>query len=1121
MLFFALGLWMLGRPQVLSAATLPADFQESTVFSGLIEPTAVEFAPDGRVFVAEKSGLINVFDDIADGTPTVFADLRTNVHGFWDRGLLGLALDPGFPADPYVYVAYAHDAPIGGTAPTWGAPGMSSDGCPTPPGATADGCVISGRVSRLQASGSVMTGSEQVLIEGWCQQYPSHSVGDLAFGADGALYVSGGEGASFNFTDYGQDGNPLNPCGDPPAGVGGVQSPPTAEGGSLRSQDLRTSGDPVGLSGAILRVDRNTGAGLPGNPLFGSADLNARRIIAHGTRNPFRLTIRPGTNEIWVGDVGSNRWEEIERIPDPAGPVKNLGWPCYEGGRDTTTGASLSLRHSGWDSTGLNICENLYGQEPNAVTPPYFAYGHSESVVSGDTCPTGDSSIAGLAFGPQTGSSYPPAYRGALFFADYSRDCIWAMRAGTNGLPDPATRQAFVAGAANPVDLEIGPGGDLFYIDFTGGTIRRIKYLGTLNQPPTAVADATPRSGPVPLTVAFDGTRSSDPDPGDTLTYAWDLDGDGAYDDSTSSRPSYTYTTRGVFTIRLRVIDGSGATATDSLTISADETPPAAAIVTPSSGTTWKVGEVIEFSGTATDQQDGSLGPSALSWTLLLHHCPSVCHIHTIQSFSGVSSGSFVAPDHEYPSHLELRLTATDSAGQQDTKSVTLDPRTVALSFESGPAGLQLVVGGNSAAAPFTREVIAGSTNSVSAPAQTLNGTSYVFSSWSDGKAQSHEIVAPDTAARYAAAFAPLSKLTFAPEADARVEEAQPATNYATSYLRADGAGDPDVESYLRFQVAGVSGPVQSAKLRLWTTSATGNGPAAYSTGNGWSETGITWSNRPARTSGPTDDKRVVATGTWEEHEVKPLLSDNGAYSFIIATGSNDGIDFDSREATNAAHRPQLVVSFVDKGGYARPRGASPTTVRLVPAYAQCGSPNATHGEPLSSASCGPPAQSSDRLTVGAPDANGKSAASTGALELKVVGESPINAGNGDQADVQITTRITDVRMRSDLSDYTGELQAVLGLRITDRYHGALLDNPATAIDTPFSFVVPCAENTGPEGGVCSLTTTADALVADVVREGQRAIWELGDVKVYDGGPDGDADTADNTLFAVQGLFAP
>src|SRR4029453_15857828 len=141
-----------------TAGALPSGFTEQVVFSGLTNPTAVRFSPDGRVFVAEKSGLIKVFDGISDPTPTQFADLRTSVHNFWDRGLLGLALHPDFPNTPYVYVLYTYDAPIGGTPPTWGTAGATSDGCPTPPGPTTDGCVVSSRLSRLRASGNVMTG---------------------------------------------------------------------------------------------------------------------------------------------------------------------------------------------------------------------------------------------------------------------------------------------------------------------------------------------------------------------------------------------------------------------------------------------------------------------------------------------------------------------------------------------------------------------------------------------------------------------------------------------------------------------------------------------------------------------------------------------------------------------------------------------------------------------------------------------------------------------------------------------------------------------------------------------------------------------------------------------------
>jgi hypothetical protein len=207
--------------------------------------------------------------------------------------------------------------------------------------------------------------------------------------------------------------------------------------------------------------------------------------------------------------------------------------------------------------------------------------------------------------------------------------------------------------------------------------------------------------------------------------------------------------------------------------------------------------------------------------------------------------------------------------------------------------------------------------------------------------------------------------------------------------------------------------------------------------------------------------------------------------------------------------------------GYARPKNATPTKVALVPAYQPCSSPNGTHGAPLSAPSCGSPAQTSGYLTVGTPDSNGQAAVSSGYVELKTLGESPIDPNNGDQADVQIKTNFTDVRKKSDLSDYTGELQTVLGLRVTDRYNGTLLEDPATVTDTPLAVTVPCSATPGSAGATCALTTTADAVMPGIAREAQRAVWALDQVKVYDGGPDGDAETADNTLFAVQGAFAP
>jgi hypothetical protein len=125
-----------------------------------------------------------------------------------------------------------------------------------------------------------------------------------------------------------------------------------------------------------------------------------------------------------------------------------------------------------------------------------------------------------------------------------------------------------------------------------------------------------------------------------------------------------------------------------------------------------------------------------------------------VQSFAGVASGSFVAPDHEYPSYLELRLTATDSGGLTSSVSRQLDPRTVTLTFQTNPGGLRLAVNGAEGTATFTRTVIVGSTNSISAPSpQSKGAKTYQFVSWSDGGAQTHTVTAPATSRTYTAKF--------------------------------------------------------------------------------------------------------------------------------------------------------------------------------------------------------------------------------------------------------------------------------------------------------------------------------------------------------------------------------
>ena len=652
-----------------NAEALPERFTDEAALTGLNVPTAVSFAPDGRVFVAEKRGVIKVFDGLDDSSPTVFADLRTETYNLGDRGLLGLAVDPEFPERPYVYVTYVYDAEIGGVAPRWGTPDQNSDPCPTPPGPTDDGCIASGRLSRLTADGDTMS-SEDVLINDWCQQFWSHSMGDIAFGVDGSLYVGGGDAASYQFADYGQQGIPLNPCGDPPVGVGGTQTPPTAEGGALRSQDYRTAGDPLGLNGSLIRVDPDTGRPIPDMPgVEDESVLNQGRIVAYGFRNPFRFAARPGTNEIWVGDVGWSKWEEIDRVRSES--VPNFGWPCYEG---------ATLRPSGYFNLGLNLCNGLYSD--GTAQQPYYSFEHGVPVAAGDDCELDQgSAISGLEFYPPQSGTYgfPTYYDDGLFFADYARKCTWFMKAGSNGLPDPQQVEFFHRTEKGVVDLELGPDGALYYVSTNYdpspiGEVRRIAYERE-NRAPVAEAFATPDRGAAPLSVELDASGSIDPDPGDELTFGWDLDGDDEFDDSDQATFTHDYEQPGTYQARVQVSDPLGASSRATAEIVVGS-PPVPSIDRPDPAFAIPANTTFEFQGSAVDEQDGSLPPSALDWSAVLNHCISGggCHEHPIQGFEGVANGEMAMPAHERPYFVTLTLTAHDSDGLSESTSIDIEP---------------------------------------------------------------------------------------------------------------------------------------------------------------------------------------------------------------------------------------------------------------------------------------------------------------------------------------------------------------------------------------------------------------------------------------------------------------
>jgi hypothetical protein len=210
---------------------------------------------------------------------------------------------------------------------------------------------------------------------------------------------------------------------------------------------------------------------------------------------------------------------------------------------------------------------------------------------------------------------------------------------------------------------------------------------------------------------------------------------------------------------------------------------------------------------------------------------------------------------------------------------------------------------------------------------------------------------------------------------------------------------------------------------------------------------------------------------------------------------------------------------------YVRPKGATPLRASLVPAYQECTTPDSTHGAPLDSPSCTAPQQSSPNVTVGTPDANGAGANSIANVLYRV--KTDDTSTTTDESDVRIDVDATDIRKSSDLSDYDGELQALVDVQITDKNNSLLpgvfpSDNTGTVQATPVSVTVPCtATGSTTIGSECAVATTANSVVPGMVAGGFRSVWEFGQVQLMDGGPDGDADTADNSLFATQGLFVP
>ena len=471
--------------------------------------------------------------------------------------------------------------------------------------------------------------------------------------------------------------------------------------------------------GKVHRINKD-GTVPTDNPFYDGAGPNWDSVWAYGLRNPFRASYDAPTGRLLIGDVGGNVAGSNEEI--------NLG----------VRGANY-----GWPNTE--------GPCSAPCTSPLYDYEHNGR----------DASVTGGFV--YRGTQFPTSMRGSYFFADYAQNWIKRLAFDANGNVTGVFNVEPVDGrpdgpTGDVVYLTGGPDGSLYYLDlgysdvtgtFGVSKVRRIRYVQS-NQAPISVVAANPTSGPQPLTVNFSSAGSMDPE-GQPITYSWDF-GDGSTL-STAANPTHVYTQPGQYLVRLTVSDGVNSTFSTPLTISVGSVP-TATITSPADGLTFRAGNVITFSGDATDPDQGTLPASAFTWKVdFLHEG----HVHPDVTVTNAKTGTYTIPTsgHDFSGNTRYRitLTVTDANGLQDTKSVTIWPQKVNLNFNSVPTGLTLYLDGIAKTAPFTYDTLVGFNHSIEARNQSAGGNNYTFASWSDGGTQTHTIQVPAAAQTYAATY--------------------------------------------------------------------------------------------------------------------------------------------------------------------------------------------------------------------------------------------------------------------------------------------------------------------------------------------------------------------------------
>jgi len=712
----------------MSAQTVPSGFSMTTIGSGWSEPVGTAFNKAGtKLFVWEKGGRVyvcnwNASTQVYTKQSTPVLDISPEVGNWRDHGMLGFAIDPNYDVNGLIYVLYVvdrHHLLYYGTGSYNAATNeylAATIGRVTRyKTVTSGGNLVADLTTRTILIGESKSTGIPILHE-------SHGIGSLVFASDGTLLVSAGDAASYNTTDAGN----LAETYYAQAITDGIIRA-NENVGAFKSQMLNSH------DGKILRIDPVTGNGISSNPFYSASSPRSAksRVWALGFRNPFRFCVRPGTGstnpltgdigEIYVGDVGWTTYEELNIIRTGA---SNCGWPIFEGltAQSSYAAATTSNKDEPNPLYGSGGCTQQYFTFQNLIKQAtadnlktlYNPCNASTAISGGNSnrffhrvpaidwkhgvdsarvkkftgnilgvaqIGTAASGVTGTPFRGNaasgstwyTGTMFPAAYRNTYFQADYGG--TWLKNFTIQFTDQVQDVNAFSTGWAAIVCVTENPlDGSMFCVDLGTSSIKRIAYGG--NQPPVVVMSSNKKYGVAPLAVNFTGSGSYDPEAG-AITYSWDF-GDGSAL-STAANPSHTFTTANSapkkFVVKLTVKDNQNVTATDSLIISANNTPPVVAISTPIKNSFYALGTDTAYALTAivTDAEHPA-GQLKYQWQTSLRHNnhQHVEPVDTNKTTSSVISRIGCNGDQYY---WFIKLTVTDAAGLSSTDSSKIFPQ--------------------------------------------------------------------------------------------------------------------------------------------------------------------------------------------------------------------------------------------------------------------------------------------------------------------------------------------------------------------------------------------------------------------------------------------------------------